>query len=288
MRPGDTPHSTLARAAAQACGATPSTARRVEGGQLNPVDSSPLPGLGPVIGSTPGMGGLAAAAAFRPFPPHSPAAAEFVKAKNTVLNRLPHGPEYLRDRALVLTLFTTGLTPIEVAALTVDDYLHAAGNVRSVSELRAEIANNRRARTLLFVHEELVSALDAYLAQRPKHPATSPLLRQFRGLARDARLILGDRGRTLTFHDESRDGIRRGSRAFVDLCHRVFTGGRKRAGIRPNDARRLLGKALCEEGADLRELQHFLGFASRQKLMLLLESSGTCDVRLTTLLRKLR
>lgn len=53
-----------------------------------------------------------------------------------------------RDVALLWMAYGTGMMPIELAKLTVADYLAADGSVREESEIPAEIAFNNLARPL--------------------------------------------------------------------------------------------------------------------------------------------
>lgn len=213
----------------------------------------------------------------------SEAAQEFHRALQVVLNGIPKGPELLRNRALVLLLFTTGLMPIEAAALTVAHYLDAGGAVRTDSALAANLTANKRERRLLWVNPQLLAAMDAYLAHRPRPgPLRNP--RQYRGLRPDDPLILGDRARVLTFHGPG-EARRRGSKTFVDVCARAFVGG-KALRVTPSRTRALLAKALYQEGASLQEVQEFLGYAHKRKLMRLLGPSAQAD-RLVTLIRRL-
>jgi site-specific recombinase XerD len=73
-----------------------------------------------------------------------------------------------RDVALLWVAYGTGMMPIEIARLTVGDYLDSSGAVREESEIRAEIAFNGLARKLFWSNKRVVSALSAYLAARDR------------------------------------------------------------------------------------------------------------------------
>lgn len=72
----------------------------------------------------------------------------------------------LRDVALFLLLFATGLRPLEVARLQVRDYLQVDGSVRQLSELRPEASINGVARPLYFLSTRLNEVLLPYLHER--------------------------------------------------------------------------------------------------------------------------
>lgn len=72
----------------------------------------------------------------------------------------------LHDLALFYLLLTTGLRPLEVARLTIRDYIAADGTVRRESVLRKEAANNGKARPLYFCSSKFKDTLDAYLQER--------------------------------------------------------------------------------------------------------------------------
>jgi integrase len=76
------------------------------------------------------------------------------------------GKNTARDVALLLVFYGTGLTPNEVAKLTVSDYLGANGQVRAEALLRAEISFNGKPRPLLWASRKICAATDDYLAHR--------------------------------------------------------------------------------------------------------------------------
>ena len=69
------------------------------------------------------------------------------------------GQAKLRDVALLWVLYGTGMMPIELAKLTVGDYLAADGSVREESEIRAGIAFNDKSRPLYWSNKSVVTAV---------------------------------------------------------------------------------------------------------------------------------
>jgi len=72
----------------------------------------------------------------------------------------------LRDLALLAVLYSTGITPNEVAKLVVSDYGAANGTVRIDSTLRAGITFNGKGRLPLWANAKAREALDDYLQYR--------------------------------------------------------------------------------------------------------------------------
>ncbi|EKP0241645.1 TPA: hypothetical protein P2N00_004404 [Aeromonas salmonicida] len=89
----------------------------------------------------------------------------------------------LRDAALLLCCFGTGMKPTELAQLCVSDYLSPGGEPLVETVLRPEIAFNGRARPLCWVNKKLIAAIDEHLADRFKrgHGITGRLT-AYRGL----------------------------------------------------------------------------------------------------------
>ena len=100
----------------------------------------------------------------------------------------------LHDLALYYLPFATGLRPLEVARLTVGDYLLEDGSVRRESRVRADVAINGRDRPLFFNHRRLDEALGAYLDERVRAGHGLGAAEQWRGLDRHGPLFLGAEG----------------------------------------------------------------------------------------------
>ncbi len=171
-------------------------------------------------------------------------------------------PLGLRDRAILETLYATGLRVSEIASLTVEQ-------ARSAAELRI-IGKGGKERVVM-VGRHAQEAIDSYLDEgRPhllaKHPPSldrppSPLAGRGKGggvsrvpqasaCAHESRLFLNARGGPLT--DRS---IRR-------VVHRHMLRACAQHGIGPHALRHTFATHLLEAGADLRAVQELLGHAS--------------------------
>lgn len=199
------------------------------------------------------------------------------------LPSFPGEPGHHRNVAIVHLIFSTGLLPVEVAGLTIGDYLDPSGDVRSSSQVPAEVAFNRKPRPLLFVNEALVEAVDAYLDERVARAPTAP--KCYRGLIPDGRLILGDRGQPFRFQHQSGVDGRRSCRGFAKLCARLFAVARKKYGLQPSIARRLLARELYREGADPKALQAIFGLSRHRKVLGLIRLELSEEERLEAAIR---
>jgi len=100
----------------------------------------------------------------------------------------------LHDLSLYFLLFATGAWPLEIAQLQVRDVLQVNGYVRRESTLRAEIANNGRARPLLFCSDVLNATLLAYLNERRGNAQGASDIANYRGLDPESRLVVRSNG----------------------------------------------------------------------------------------------
>lgn len=173
------------------------------------------------------------------------------------------GQARLRDVALLWTLYGTGMMPIEVAKLTVGDYLAADGTVREESEIRGEIAFNEKARPLYWSNKSVVAAIDAYLAERARHGFGAGQPDQFRGLDPASPLFLAVDGKPFTF---TKRITKAGQESFsceslTQIIRRLHT----QAGIEAGSAlsaRRTFAVRLHRKAYDLRHIQVLLGIQS--------------------------
>ena len=172
------------------------------------------------------------------------------------IDRHSHSP--LRDKALVHVLFSTGAKPLEIAQLTVQDYLDAAGQVRRVSVLRAEIAANGADRPLLFECGETISAIDAYLAERAGAGRNSMEAASHRGLDPASRLFLSRDGRA--FQVLRTQGGKRQAvcKEIHDIYRRIFSHAGL-AGVHTACARRMTALRMKARGAATQEIAEALG-----------------------------
>lgn len=168
-----------------------------------------------------------------------------------------------RDVALLWVAYGTGMMPIELAKLTVGDYLVADGTLRTESQVRSEIAFNGAARPLYWSNKGVVSALDAYLAERVRYGYGMGVPQQYRGLNPDSPLFLAVDGKPFAF---TRRVTPAGQESYsceslTQIIRRLHT----QAGIENGSslaARRTFGVRLHRKGYDLRHIQVLLGVQS--------------------------
>lgn len=168
-----------------------------------------------------------------------------------------------RDVALLWVAYGTGMMPIELAKLTVGDYLAADGSVRDESEIRAEIAFNSLARPLYWSNKGVVAALDSYLAARLRFGYGLSDPGQYRGLDPTSPLFLAVDGKPFTF---TRRKTPSGKDSFsCESLNEIIRRLHTQAGIENGSAlsaRRTLGVRLHRKGYDLRHIQVILGVQS--------------------------
>lgn len=173
------------------------------------------------------------------------------------------GQAKLRDVALLWVAYGTGLMPIELAKLTVSDYLAADGSIRDESEIRAEIAFNDIARPLYWSNKSVTTAVDAYLAERVSSGYEVGDVHRYRGLDPASPIFLAVDGKPFTF---TRRVTPAGKESFsceslTQIIRRLHT----QAGIESGSAlsaRRTFGVRLHRQGFDLRHIQVVLGVQS--------------------------
>lgn len=168
-----------------------------------------------------------------------------------------------RDVALLWAAYGTGLMPIELAKLTVGDYLADDGTVRDESLVRPEVAFNEMPRKLFWVNKGVVSALDAYLELRIKNGFGLGDEGRFRGLNPESPLFLTREGEPFTFTKRvTKSGVASYScETLTQIIRRLHT----QAGIESGSAlsaRRTFGVRLHRKGYDLRHIQVLLGVQS--------------------------
>jgi len=178
-----------------------------------------------------------------------------------------------RDVALLWVAYGTGMMPIELAKLTVGDYLAAGGTLRAESQVRSEIAFNGVARPLYWSNKGVVSALDAYLVERVRYGYGMGVPDQYRGLNPDSPLFLAVDGKPFAF---TRRVTPAGQESYsceslTQIIRRLHT----QAGIENGSslaARRTFGVRLHRKGYDLRHIQVLLGVQSLTAVKRMVES----------------
>lgn len=171
-------------------------------------------------------------------------------------------PRPRHDLVLYHLTFATGLRPLEVARLVVDDYLDEAGAVRQTSIVRADVAINGRSRPLHFRHAALDQALAAYIEERLHGRHGVGRSEAWRGLDPRSRLVLDARGLPYPITVGPGHGQRHVCRAILDSYRRIFRLA-DIPGLSTQSARLTLMSRMYERGADEDQVGLVLGIADR-------------------------
>lgn len=150
-------------------------------------------------------------------------------------------PLGLRDRAMLETLYASGLRVAELVALTVAD-LQQADPTAGLYALR--VTGKGRKQRVVVLGEEAVAALHAYLA------GARPALLAKRDTPDDGALFLNRLGTRLT------------DRSVARMLHKHVMSTCARRGISPHALRHTFATHLVNHGADLRSVQQLLGHVS--------------------------
>lgn len=168
-----------------------------------------------------------------------------------------------RDAALLYVAYGTGMMPIELARLTVGDYLAPDGSVRVDSLIRPEIAFNGKERPLYWTNRAVVAAVDVYLAARVRCGFGAGSPDAYRGLDPASPLFLAVDGKPFTF---TRRVTPAGNESYsCESLTQIFRRLHTQAGIEAGSAlsaRRTFGVRLHRLGFDLRHIQVALGVQS--------------------------
>lgn len=183
------------------------------------------------------------------------------------------GQAKLRDVALLWVLYGTGMMPIELAKLTVGDYLAADGSVREESEIRAGIAFNDKSRPLYWSNKSVVTAVDAYLAERVRHGYGAGESEQYRGLDPASPMFLAVDGKPFTFTKRT---TKAGQESYsCESLTQIIRRLHAQAGIEAGSAlsaRRTFAVRLYRKAYDLRHIQVLLGIQSLTAVKRLVEA----------------
>lgn len=132
-------------------------------------------------------------------------------------------PRAHHDVALYRLAMTTGLRPLELARLRVDDYLLSDGNVRRESHVRPEAALYGRARPLFFCNAVANQVLDAYLAERARRGQGRLDTGEWRGLDPSSALFLSHDGEAYRIEvTEGRGRERYACRGMLEAFRRIM------------------------------------------------------------------
>jgi integrase len=174
-------------------------------------------------------------------------------------------PEPRRDVALFCLLFATGARPLEIARLSVGDYLCADGTVRRCSELSAQASISGRARPLYFASERLDEALAHYLRQRVERGhGVGASAGMYRGLDPTSRLFLTSVGDAFRISHPREGNLRRSlCRPLLEVYGKLF----RYAGIPGANVlsvRRTVAAWLFDRGAEVDQVGQFLGISDHR------------------------
>lgn len=169
-----------------------------------------------------------------------------------------------RDVALFYMSLATGMRPLEVARLELQDYLQADGAVRRESELRAEVAITRRSRPLFFASSKLDEALGAYLDERLVLGQGLGAVSTFRGLDPASRLFLTWTGDPFPITPYGAPGQQRYlCRPILETYRKVFRYA-ELEGATALSVRRTFVARLYDRGADEDQIGVVLGIGERR------------------------
>jgi integrase len=175
-----------------------------------------------------------------------------------------------RDAALLYVLFCTGAKPLEIARLTVSDYLEADGSVRAHSALRPEAAARSHSRPLYFQSARACAAVDAYLEERRRRRLGLGTAERYRGLDPRSALFLTERGHGFEVRARSPTDSRSTSPLLIATFRKIF----ERAGwhgVTTQSVRRQVAQRLSERGADDQQVAAFLGLSHVRSVKRLLQ-----------------
>lgn len=183
------------------------------------------------------------------------------------------GQNPLRDVALLLLFYGTGITPNEAAKLVVSDYLHANGKVRVESAVRPEIAFNGNVRPLIWASAKICHAIDDYLAYRlvARHCITTTAA-AYRGLDPNGPLFLTGEGQPFAFTKRvtGTGAISYSCETLTEIVRRLH----QQAGIEGGNAsaaRRTFAVRLHRDGRSLKLIQELIGVSSLSAVKHLVE-----------------
>lgn len=167
----------------------------------------------------------------------------------------------VRNVALIMTMYGTGIKLTEVARLPISCYLSAKGDVLEDSEVPTEIAYNGKTRPLHWTNAKVVNAIDRYLEYRLRHRhGITTRAAAYRGLDPDSPIFLTETG--TPFKMVKRTTTTGAVSYSCDTVGDTIKEMHKKAGIEGATAescRRTFAVRLHQRGYDLRHINELLG-----------------------------
>lgn len=192
------------------------------------------------------------------------------------------GQNPVRDVALLILFYGTGLMSNEAAKLLLSDYLEANGQVRVESAVRAEIAFNGKSRPLVWANAKTCRAIDDYLAYRvvARHGVTTAPA-AYRGLDPHGPLFLTGDGEPFAFTRRvtASGALGYSCETLTEIVRRLH----QQAGIEHGNAsaaRRTFTVRLHRDGRSLKLIQELIGVSSLSAVKNLIEGD---PVRLSSI-----
>ena len=169
----------------------------------------------------------------------------------------------VRNLALLMTIYGTGMMLTELAKLPLRAYLRADGHKRLQSEIPAEVAYNRIARPLFWSNAKLTTAVDNYLQYRILHFHGITTRPAYRGLDPNEPLFLTDDGKAykLTLRKTDKGTVN----LSCDTLSQLFRKLHLQAGIEGANAssgRKTFAVRLYNKGFDLYYIKTLLGLTT--------------------------
>lgn len=162
-----------------------------------------------------------------------------------LINAIPEGQNYIRDRCMLLMCFIHGLRVSELQELRMQD-VDMVNHCLSVSRLK----NGTPA--LHPIQEREIEAINQWLALRPSYPDSD-----------SEWLFL------------SRDGGKLSRQQLSRLINRYGELANLGVAVHPNMLRHACGYALAQSGVDIRVIQGYLGHKNIQNTAIYLENSNS-------------
>jgi len=171
------------------------------------------------------------------------------------------GESPIRNTALLMTIYGTGMMLTEVARIPLTSYLKADGSLLEKSAVKAEFAYNGKERPLWWSNQKVVNAIDKYLEFRVQNKqGITTRKAAYRGLDPDGPLFLTGDGEP--FKLMTRKTATGAISYSCDSLSQLFRKLHLQAGIEGASAmsgRRTFAVRLHRAGFDLRHINELLG-----------------------------